>query len=98
MFYCAKSGKVVFQQVLNVQLSAKSAQDPRQGHQASISAREERSQGKNRVTHWVSNPLIHTGTEEYINILAHYYRKKCASTCGFLEETWLQIFLRCMTQ
>lgn len=43
-----------------MQLGAKSAQDPRQGHQASISAREERSQGKRRV----SNPLTHTGAEE----------------------------------
>lgn len=47
-----------------MQLGAKSAQDPRQGHQASIRASEERSQGKNGTTHWVSNPLTNTGAEE----------------------------------
>lgn len=47
-----------------MQLGVKSAQDPRQGHQPSISAHEERSEGKKRATHWVSNTLTHIGAEE----------------------------------
>lgn len=78
-----------------MQLGAKSAQDPRQGHRARISAREERSQGKNRVTHGVSNPVIHTGAEEEeLSMGTYSYRDPLSMESLFLNDILISHYYR----